>query len=135
MCNILLWIGFILIHIIEGQDENDNINIVRNDNTSKEIEKKGGFHMIEIIVIFMITMNTLFMLYCCLAEKKKKKTKRVSKYHVVSSDEFQFDTVDVKHGDNNKDNLEDINIGPIINNIQQNQDIQKDQEKEDEEKD
>lgn len=114
-------------------DDNDNVDapIIDNDvgsnvESSKEIDEKGGEHMIEIVVTLMLTMNILFMIYCCIAEKKK--AKKISKYHVVSSDEFAFDTVDVNNIDNlqnNKnDNIEDIDIGGNVNN-----DIQIDDDK------
>eukprot|EP00486_Rosalina_sp_Unknown_P010332 CAMPEP_0201590444 /NCGR_PEP_ID=MMETSP0190_2-20130828/177806_1 /ASSEMBLY_ACC=CAM_ASM_000263 /TAXON_ID=37353 /ORGANISM="Rosalina sp." /LENGTH=137 /DNA_ID=CAMNT_0048046605 /DNA_START=192 /DNA_END=605 /DNA_ORIENTATION=+ len=89
--------------------ENDVGSSGENDDV-EEIEKKGGEHMVEIIVTLMLTMNILFMIYCCV--KENKKAKKVSKYHVVSSDEFQFDTVDVNDLQNNKNNnIEDIEIG------------------------
>merc|ERR1712154_570304 len=93
-------IGLVLMDCVHAQNPLDNppqkndlpIDVHSNpqshDNVNaKEIEKKGGFHMMEIIVVTMCTMNVLFMFYCCIKEKTKGK-----QYHVVSSDEeFQFD--------------------------------------------
>merc|ERR1719249_480041 len=47
-----------------------------------EIERKGASHMVEIVVIAMLSMNVLFMLYCYFAERARAFKKR--KYHVVS---------------------------------------------------
>eukprot|EP01084_Bolivina_argentea_P099670 179131_1 len=113
---IPLFINF--IYPIYGEDSGEQINIV-NDNLenetpeeittiSKDAERKGLSHMIEIIIITMLTMNGLFMFYCLIAEITKKK--KISKYRVVSSDELQlktFEDIEIVKNDNNQDNAYD----------------------------
>ena len=77
----------VAIHI-ESNAENNNDD---NHANAKEIEEKGGFHFAGIVLITMVTLNVLFVFYCCIKEKTRNSQKGRSKYLAVSGDEFQFD--------------------------------------------
>merc|ERR1712228_224818 len=124
LLRLLMFIGFLCIHAINGQEDPNTIHIEQdaenmdngNDDNhvnSKEIEKKGGFHFMEITLITMATLNLFFIIYCCIAEKTKRKTK--SKYLAVSGDEFQFDINDMDNSEMRKNaKVQVIDIG--VNN-------------------
>merc|ERR1719203_2691184 len=59
-----------------------------------DIEAKGGFHFVAIVLITMVSLNALFIIYCCVTEKKRRSQKR-KRYFAVSGDEFRFDEVNI----------------------------------------